>query len=254
MFSAVGWRSVWILLAYFWYISERCFVRHCITGMQPAIEDRLVFVPPFEHKTARELLVHKQILHSYMQEPNMSVVQMDIECYKPRESMIVDFSMPFDGMFYEMICFASAEIHLHYQTRDGKTHKIELHSAQYYNNIISNSPYAKKITNDALVASINVCCTCKTPAPDIFKCQLTVYAIGDWPEKMKSWTHLSSLEMENRFFMGISYSLEDFIVHYRRLGGRSTHSAILQKQKQNLPLSDSEEKELSIWRNILFFR
>jgi len=199
----------------------------------------------YEKDHQQNIIVQDMIKSKYAESPNVSVVHMKLECdyhYNSDDRSLVKFSVPAEDMSYELICFASTKLVLEYSGFDGKPHAIELHSAHNYGVSHKNSPIGASRVASAPGVSTTIFSRCTTNAPSIRFCTLTVYALGTWPQIMKSWDALSGLEVENRRYKTLLYSRENLLLRFHRYNTVVGGNTIFAKEQQGLPLSHQEQK------------
>jgi len=203
---------------------------------------------PYEKDYQQNIIVQDMIRAKYAESPNVSVVHMKLECdydYYSDDRSLVKFCVPVEDMSYELICFASTKLVLEYFGFDGKPHAIKLHSAHNYRGNHKNSPVGSSRLASAPGVSTTIFCRCTTDAPSIRFCTLTVYALGTWPQVIKSWNALSGLEVENRRYKKLLYSQENLLFHFHRYNTVVGGNTIFAKEQQDLPLSHQEQNALA---------
>jgi hypothetical protein len=200
--------------------------------------------PLHEEEFTRNTTVQDTIRANYNKSIYESVVRINSECEYQRskhDPSQLTFHVPVENLCYEVICFASKKLVLEYYGHDRKRHAIELYSAHNYGEHRKNAPYAALCSVSAPGTKISIILRCKTKAPPMLHCTLTVFALGIWHREMKSWHELSDLEIENRMFKRLLYSVENLLSTFHRYNVAVNGSLILEKEQKGLHLSLAEQ-------------
>lgn len=204
----------------------------------------LDYNPLHKEEFTRNTIVQDTIRANYNKSIYESVMRMNSECEYQRskhDPSELAFHVPVENLCYEMICFASKRLVLEYYGHDRKRHAIELYSAHNYGEHRKNAPSAALRSVSAPGTKISIILRCKTKAPPMLHCTLTVFAFGIWHREMKSWDELSDLEMDNRMYKRLLYSVENLLSNFHRYNAAVNGSLILEKELRGLQLSHADQ-------------